>query len=91
MKHGRFVLILVLLLATSLVTLTASAIPAQPNWWTGHNTALGNYYVQPGYPPYPDHARYLGDLKGTWKQMGNQYGERAGDLIRRVFDGYYSR
>ena len=23
--------------------------------------------------------------------MGNQYGERAGDLIRRVFDGYYEQ
>lgn len=91
MRHGRFVIVLVLLLATALAVFAASPIPAQPTWWTGRNTAISNYFVQPGYPAYPNHPRYLGDLKGTWKQMGVQYGERAGDLIRMVFDGYYEQ
>ena len=62
-----------------------------PPWWTGQNAALKDYYVQPGYPPYEQHARYIGDLKGTWKEMGVQYGERAGDLVRLVFEGYYDQ
>lgn len=82
------------LLCLLLFGLAASALaelPPQPPWWTGHNAALQDYYLQPGYPPYETHARYLGDLKGTWQEMGVQYGERAGDLIRLVFEGYYDQ
>ena len=64
---------------------------SNPPWWTGQNAALKDYYVQPGYPPYEQHARYIGDLKGTWKEMGVQYGQRAGDLVRLVFEGYYDQ
>lgn len=77
-----------LILAASV---SAASIPAQPSWWTGYNAALKDLYVQPGYPPYEEHARYIGDLKGTWFEMGVQYGERAGDLIRLVFEGYYDQ
>ncbi|MCX6549777.1 MAG: C45 family autoproteolytic acyltransferase/hydrolase [Acidobacteria bacterium] len=65
--------------------------PPQPAWWTGHNAALPDYYVRPGYPLYEPHARYIGDLKGTWREMGIQYGQRAGDLVRLVFEGYYDQ
>ncbi|MCR4425258.1 MAG: hypothetical protein NUW23_03570 [Firmicutes bacterium] len=41
--------------------------------------------------PHVPHARYIGDLTGTWKEMGIQYGERAGDLVRLVFEGYYDQ
>lgn len=63
--------------------------PPIPSWWTGHNTMLDQYYVFPGYPSYDPHPRYLGELSGSWHQIGKQYGERAGDLIRMVFEGWY--
>jgi len=37
----------------------------------------------------PTHARYLGELKGSWYDIGKQYGEKAGDLMVMVFDGWY--
>jgi hypothetical protein len=39
---------------------------------------------------YEPHARYLGELSGSWGEIGEQYGERAGDLIRMVFEGWFS-
>ncbi len=89
MKRVIVVSLLAILMVAASVS--ATSIPAQPSWWTGHNAALKDYYVQPGYPPYEEHARYIGDLKGTWMEMGIQYGERAGDLIRMVFEGYWDQ
>lgn len=86
--------ILIVLVCFILLSLTTNGFcqaTTNPSGWTGYNTALNDYYVQPGYPAYEPHARYLGDLKGTWKEMGVQYGQRAGDLIRLVFEGYYDQ
>ena len=55
----------------------------------GHNRKLGEYFLAPGYPAYDPHPRYLGELHGSWSQIGRQYGERAGDLIRLVYEGWY--
>ena len=60
-----------------------------PPEWTGHNRRLGDYHVAEGYPAYEPHPRYLGELRGSWGEMGRQYGERAGDLIRMVYEGWY--
>ena len=60
-----------------------------PPEWTGRNRNLGKYFLENGYPAYEPHPRYLGELHGTWYQMGRQYGERAGDLIRMVYEGWY--
>jgi len=60
-----------------------------PPEWTGHNRRLGDYHVGEGYPAYEPHPRYLGELRGSWSQIGRQYGERAGDLIRMVYEGWY--
>jgi len=60
-----------------------------PPEWTGHNQRLGDYHVAAGYPAYEPHPRYLGELRGSWWQIGQQYGERAGDLIRLVYEGWY--
>lgn len=57
--------------------------------WTGHNARLGDYYRHAGYPAYEAHPRYLGELHGSWYEIGKQYGERAGDLIRMVYEGWY--
>ena len=61
----------------------------RPEAWTGHNARLADYYVAEGYPAYDPHPRYLGELRGSWAQIGRQYGERAGDLIRMVYEGWY--
>jgi len=60
-----------------------------PPEWTGHNRRLSDYHVAEGYPAYEPHPRYLGELRGSWGEMGRQYGERAGDLIRMVYEGWY--
>ncbi|HTU33213.1 MAG TPA: hypothetical protein VMF66_05365, partial [Candidatus Acidoferrum sp.] len=60
-----------------------------PAEWTGHNTNLAKYYRASGYPAYDPHPRYLGELQGSWYEIGKQYGQRAGDLIRMVYEGWY--
>ena len=65
------------------------AYPPIPSQWTGHNARLGQYYVVQGYPAYEAHPRYLGELNGSWRDIGKQYGERAGDLIKITFEGWY--
>lgn len=60
-----------------------------PEEWIGHSKHLGKYYLAPGYPGYDSHPRYLGELQGSWYEIGKQYGERAGDLIRMVYEGWY--
>jgi len=82
--------IIVLILGFLLFSITAfSEQFEKPTWWTGYNADLPKYEVKPGFPHYAEHARYIGELSGTWEEMGIQYGERAGDLMRIVFDGYY--
>jgi hypothetical protein len=63
--------------------------PPTPSTWTGYNSQLSHYYVAPGYPSYEAHPRYLGELTGSWEEIGKQYGEKAGDLIRMVYEGWY--
>ena len=65
------------------------AVGPTPSWWTGYNQNLASYYVAPGYPAYDAHPRYLGVLSGSWYEIGQQYGERAGDLIQLTFEGWY--
>jgi len=44
------------------------------------------YHRNPGVPTCPDRVRFLGELSGSWYEMGCQYGERARDYIGHVFD-----
>ena len=76
-------------LALSATPPTAVAKYPTPPEWTGHNRILGEYFLAQGYPAYEPHPRYLGELHGSWSQIGRQYGERAGDLIRLVYEGWY--
>ena len=66
----------------------AATYPTPPEW-TGRNRKLAEYFLAQGYPAYELHPRYLGELHGSWSQIGRQYGERAGDLIRMVYEGWY--
>jgi hypothetical protein len=74
----------------SAATATSESYPATPSWWTGSNPSLKYYSRVPGYPAYDAHPRYLGELRGTWGEIGEQYGARAGDLIRLVFEGWFN-
>ena len=49
--------------------------------------------VPPGYPKVPRRPPFLGVLKGSWYEIGRQYGEKSGYLMRYVFDSpsFYSR
>jgi hypothetical protein len=76
-------------LALSATPATVAAKYPTPPEWTGHNRKLSGYFLAPGYPAYEPHPRYLGELHGSWSQIGRQYGERAGDLIRLVYEGWY--
>ena len=51
----------------------------------GHNPRAKYYEVPEGFPPIDSRVRFIGNLRGTWTEMGNQYGERAGDLIVNVY------
>jgi hypothetical protein len=75
-------------LALSATPPAAAKYPTPPEW-TGNNRKLGEYFLAQGYPAYEPHPRYLGELHGSWSQIGRQYGERAGDLIRLVYEGWY--
>jgi hypothetical protein len=68
---------------------TKRTYPPIPSTWTGYNSRLAQHYVAPGYPAYEPHPRYLGELSGSWHEIGRQYGEKAGDLILITFDGWY--
>ena len=48
------------------------------------NAAL--FKVPPGAPRVDKHARWLGHLKGHWQEIGREYGERCGDLMRWIYD-----
>lgn len=63
---------------------------ATPASWTGSNPNLKYYSRAPGYPEFEPHPRYLGELSGSWREIGEQYGQRAGDLVRMVFEGWFN-
>jgi hypothetical protein len=77
------------IVSTSSFAAKKHVYPPAPSQWTGHNTRLDKYFVAPGYPAFGPHPRYLGELKGTWYEIGKQYGEKAGDLIRLTYEGWY--
>lgn len=54
--------------------------------WPGYGSRIQYYAVPKGYPPYSDRVRFIGQIRGTWHEMGVQYGRKAGDLIRVASD-----
>jgi hypothetical protein len=96
-KQTSWAFVMLVAIAVSLLSVSSftaaypakHAYPPVPSDWTGYNSRLSQYDVSPGYPAYSAHPRYLGELNGTWHDMGKQYGERAGDLIRMTFEGWY--
>ncbi len=58
---------------------------------SGYGGQIANYPVPDGYPNFESRTRYIGNLSGTWYEMGTQYGRRANDLINNVADYILSR
>jgi len=52
----------------------------------GYGTRVQEYKVPEGFPQFEVRTRFIGNIRGTWYEMGLQYGKRAGDLIRYVYD-----
>jgi hypothetical protein len=57
----------------------------------GRNVEAYRYFVTPGYPPYPDRAKWIGLLSGSWSQMGEELGARAGDKVRCTSDIWWGK
>ena len=53
------------------------------------NPCARYYQTSPGHPPYAPRSRFLGELTGSWYEIGNQVGEKAGDLVRWVSDVWW--
>jgi hypothetical protein len=53
------------------------------------NPFTAQYEVSPGHPPYSPRARFLGELAGSWSEIGVGLGRRAGDLVRLVSDVWW--
>ena len=61
---------------------------------TYHVSKTGNpcakyYHVSEGHPPYTPRTRFLGELSGSWYDIGHQIGVEAGDLVRWVSDVWW--
>ena len=52
----------------------------------GYGGQVASYPVPEGFPPFESTTRYIGNLRGSWYEMGVQYGNRASDLINNVVD-----
>lgn len=57
----------------------------------GRNVVAHQYRHSDGYPPFPDRATFVGALRGSWYDMGRQFGERSGDTVRCVSDIWWKR
>lgn len=55
----------------------------------GENPCAKYYQVSPGHPQYESRSRLLGEIKGSWYDIGHQVGTGAGDLVRWVSDVWW--
>jgi hypothetical protein len=55
----------------------------------GYGTRVQYYEVPEGYPKFEVRTRFIGNLRGTWHEMGIQYGKASGDLIRYAADSLW--
>jgi hypothetical protein len=53
------------------------------------NPSTEKYQVSPGHPSYAPRARFLGELEGSWFDIGFHVGSQAGDLVRWVSDVWW--
>jgi len=55
------------------------------------NPCTKNYQVSPGHPHYESRARFLGEVSGSWFEIGCKVGQQGGDLVRRVSDVWWKQ
>jgi len=80
--------VLIVPIASSVV----SGESTYPIYRTGGACTQSQFYLNnPGWPPYQKRVQYIGVLKGSWYQMGVQYGERGGWRIRWGFDARWQK
>lgn len=84
-----FCVVTMLMIVPLSVVGTAKEYPIYRNG--GASTKSQFYWNRPGWPPYQKRPLYIGVIKGSWYEMGVQYGERGGKWIRWVFDARWER
>ena len=52
----------------------------------GRNIEAYRYSHSEGYPSFSDKAKFVGTLSGSWFEMGQQFGERSGEMTLYVSD-----
>ena len=57
----------------------------------GRNVNSANYINTPGFPPFPDKAKWLGTVTGSWKNMGKILGEKSGEYIKSTVDIWWPK
>ena len=57
----------------------------------GRNVNSENYINTPGFPPFPDKAKWLGTVSGSWKNMGRTLGKESGEYIGSTVDIWWSK
>lgn len=82
-RVGLFVISIMLIPITfALAAEQATPYKGRIGAFVGYSTTMQNYEVPEGFPKYETRTRFIGNLRGTWYEMGLQYGRRAADLIR---------
>lgn len=72
------------ILLTALVPLVAMAMGAQAKDYrtagtyhpAGKNIEAHTYQHEAEFPPFPDRVAFVGELRGSWLDMGRQLGPR---------------
>jgi hypothetical protein len=57
----------------------------------GRNVEAYRYVNAEGYPPFPDRAKWVGTLSGSWYEMGIKLGLRSGDPVRCTSDIWWKK
>ena len=57
----------------------------------GRNVNSANYINAPGLLPFPDKAKWLGTVSGSWKNMGKTLGEKSGEYIKSTVDIWWPK
>ncbi len=74
----------------TLIAYQADSSPGDGYVAGGKNIEAFRYGHSDGYPPFPEKAKFIGMLKGDWRQMGRELGERAGEETRYVSDIWWN-
>jgi hypothetical protein len=66
------------------------AVLNRNEWPVSPEYPANGYGHSEGYPPFPEKAKFIGNLKGNWYDIGRQLGEKAGEDTRFVSDIWWN-